>query len=395
MIIERGNDEIRHNKVNILKAIGCSMEKQKNEWITYLLNIEPMATAIDEVEKTIRALKSYDQELESINGRRAIGTYYVALPYNNPIYSFVLYSSGIALAGNNVTVRPSKMTSSYVLSFYNKFANEFSELGVTLFSGSGKKFIEQAYNSPDDGGLLFTGAYENLNEIQRYFPPQKHLIYCGQGINPLIIGEKITNIGETVKLVIDSRIYNSGQDCLCAEKIIVHENIFEIFQIELIRQLDNLIIGPVGCKNADVFPPIDGMKKFVEERYRMVKASGRRIYERKELGVILAAFEVSLESVALNSEKFCPIFTIAQYRDDCDLVSLARSDYKFGAVILGNANLEIWKEFPHISTEKTIMQMEAANAHVPFGGKEKSGFSKRGKHYRDGPILFSFETSIK
>ena len=394
MTNKRENDEIRRDKVKILNAIGCSIEKKRDEWITYLLNIEPMSTAKDEVDKTIRALKSYDEELDEINGRNAIGTYYVALPYNNPMYSFVLYSCGIALAGNDVIVRPSKMTSSYVFSFYDRYANEFDELGITLFYGTGKEFIEQACNSRDNGGLLFTGAYENLSEIQRYFPSQKHLIYCGQGINPLVIDEKITNMKDTVKLVIDSRIYNSGQDCLCAEKIIVCKKIFDNFQDELVRQLDNLIIGSAGCKNADLYPPIDGMREFALARYKMVKESGRKIYERKELGVVLAAFEVSLESVALNSEKFCPIFTIAQYSDDSDLLLLAQSDYKFGAVILGKGNLEIWKEFPHISTEKTIMQMEAANAHVPFGGRGKSGFSKRGEHYRDGPILFSFETSI-
>lgn len=393
MINRREDDAIRYDKVNLLRTVGCSIEKQKDEWITYLLNIEPLTTAIDEVEKTIRALKSYDVELARISGRSAVGTYYVALPYNNPMYSFVLYSCGIALAGNKVIVRPSKMTSSYVISFYEKFADEFGELGVTLFKGSGRSFIERACSSHDDGGLLFTGSYENLSEIQKKFPAQKHLIYCGQGVNPLVVGRDISNIKETVKLVIDSRIYNSGQDCLCAEKIVVHQKIFEIFQAELIRQLDNLIIGPMGCKNADLFPPIDGMKQFVESRYQMVKASGRKIYERKEFGVILAAFEVPIESDALNSEKFCPIFTVAQYKDRNDLELLVQSEYKFGAVILGNENLETWKEFPHISTEKTIMQMEAADAHVPFGGRGKSGFSRCGKRYRDGPILFSLETS--
>ena len=90
---QRGNDEIRREKVSNLETIGCSIEQQRDEWIAYLVKIEPLSTAIDEVEKTIRALKSYDEELNIISGRDAIGTYYVALPYNNPMYSFVLYTS--------------------------------------------------------------------------------------------------------------------------------------------------------------------------------------------------------------------------------------------------------------------------------------------------------------
>lgn len=39
------------------------------------------------------------------------------------------------------------------------------------------------------------------------------------------------------------------------------------------------------------------------------------------------------------------------------------------------------------------MELEALDAHVPFGGKGKSGFSMYGDTYKDGPILFSYETT--
>ena len=98
-------------------------------------------------------------------------------------------------------------------------------------------------------------------------------------------------------------------------------------------------------------------------------------------GAILAAFEVDINSNALNSEKFSPIFTIARYNSDDQLYRLSKSDYKFGAIILGGADENIWKEFPHVVNDKTVIQLEAEDSHVPFGGKGKSGFSRYKNYY--------------
>lgn len=383
----------RIKKAQTLKMISEKLLTQKEYWIDYLLQIETLNTAIDEFDKTVRTLESYDKELPILEERVSIGKFRISLPFNNPIYSFVLYSCGIALAGNEVMVRPSKITEQYVKSFFEMFKQEFESIGITLFLGSGKQFINDACKQKEPGGLLFTGKYKNIENIIKRFPIDQHLIYCGQGINPLVIGEEVTDISRIIDIVIESRIYNSGQDCLCSEKIIVHEKVFRIFCERLIEKLDKLKLGNFGDSNADIFPPIKEMQGIVIDRYNSILNEGKELFVKILNGAILAVFEVDINSNALNSEKFSPIFTIAKYNNDSQLYEMTKTDYKFGAIILGGANVDIWKEFPHVVTDKTVMQLESEDSHVPFGGRGKSGFSKYCNYFKDGPILFSVEST--
>ena len=127
--------DTKKTRLDHLKEISIYMEKDKEYWIDFLCKIEPLATAVDEVEKTIRLLANYDTEYLSIHDREPIGIYRISLPFNNPIYSFSLYSCGIAFAGNEVIVRPSKYTAEYVTTFYKAYV-QFKKVGITLFEGS-------------------------------------------------------------------------------------------------------------------------------------------------------------------------------------------------------------------------------------------------------------------
>lgn len=254
-------ETLQKERAKMLRQIGEQVSADRAYWVDSLTSIEPQATAIDEIDKTIRTLLSYDKELPYIADRTPIGQFRISLPFNNPIYSFVLYSCGIAIGGNTVIVRPSKITCEHVQKFFSKYKS-FEEVGISLFIGSGKEFIEAACRQDIPGGFLFTGAYDNLQDIQKKIPHSQQLIYCGSGINPTIIGPNIKSIDEAVDLVISSRIYNSGQDCLCTEKIVVHESVYYEFVKKLIDKLDNVRLGEAGDKTADIYPP----KGIAEER---------------------------------------------------------------------------------------------------------------------------------
>lgn len=388
-------ETLQKERAKMLRQIGEQVSADRAYWVDSLTSIEPQATAIDEIDKTIRTLLSYDKELPYIADRTPIGQFRISLPFNNPIYSFVLYSCGIAIGGNTVIVRPSKITCEHVQKFFSKYKS-FEEVGISLFIGSGKEFIEAACRQDIPGGFLFTGAYDNLQDIQKKIPHSQQLIYCGSGINPTIIGPNIKSIDEAVDLVISSRIYNSGQDCLCTEKIVVHESVYYEFVKKLIDKLDNVRLGEAGDKTADIYPPISGIKDEILSRYNEIKSKEVCLYDRHDKGCVLSVFEVGIDSPSLNMEKFCPIFTVAKYNQPHELLGIFKSEYRFGLILLGVQGEDVMElDFPHIVTQGTVMQLEAQDAHIPFGGKGKSGFSRQGDKVVDGPILFSIETTKK
>lgn len=385
--------EDRKEKIEILSEMGGLLDLQRDLWLNHLLRLETLATAVDEVNKTVRALKTYSSEMRYLEDRVPLGTFRVSLPFNNPLYSFVLYTCGIALGGNRVLVRPSRATQGVATEFYNEFRSHFAKLGITLAAVSGRDFVDAACRQSEPGGLLFTGQVDNLCEIRHRFPRDQHLIYCGQGINPIVVGPNVRNMVQAVSTVVSSRIYNSGQDCLCSEKIFVHESIFDSFCNELERQLDDLTLGEFGDPCADVFPPVPTMRELVIDRFAAAEKEGRRLYDRFGLNVRVAAFEVPIDGVTIRQEKYCPLFTLARYRSDHDLSPFTKSEYKFGVTLLGGANASPWAEFPHVVTEGTVLDTESADAHIPFGGKGKSGFSACGDYFKEGPILYSVEST--
>lgn len=304
--------KLQKERAEVLRKIGEQVDKDRTYWVNALTKIEPRATAIDEIDKSVRTLKSYDKELRFLEDRSPIGQFRISLPFNNPIYSFIIYCCGIAVGGNTVIVRPSKMTCDYVQEFFSKY-EQFKDIGISLYIGSGKAFIEAACKQSTPGGLLFTGAFDNLQDIQNKIPNSQQLIYCGSGINPTIIGPNVSDIDDAIDLVINSRIYNSGQDCLSTEKIVVHESVYDKFIERLICKLDKLHLGIAGDKTADIYPPIPGILNEITARYNEIKAKEICLYDRHDNGCILSVFEVGLNSESLNMEKFCPIFTVAKY----------------------------------------------------------------------------------
>ena len=382
-------------RLNILTDIADHFNIDRDYWVNNLLKIETLKTALDEVDKTYRALSSYEEELSYIEGRLPLGRFRVSLPYNNPLYSLVLYSCGIALSGNEVIVRASRLTASFVYDFFNRYRRLFSLLGISLFDGTGTQFISDATAQSESGGLLFTGTYTNASSIMASFPQNQRLIYCGPGVNPFVVGAEGQNISEVVKLAIASRTYNSGQDCLCAERFLVHEAVYERFCEELVAQVRELKVGNFSDKTADIFPPMMGMQQYTNECLSMIREKGQSLFvSENDFGAVLAVFAVDINSDALNCEKFSSIFTIAKYENDDDLVRAANFPYRFGATITSGAKQEIWSDYPHLSATSTVIQEESVNAHVPFGGCGKSGFSKLNGSIVDGPILYSVESSI-
>ena len=382
-------------RVSLLEDLSVAFGKDREYWIEQLLSIEPLKTAVDEVDKTQKALSSYNEEVPLIEGRKPLGLFRVSLPYNNPLYSFVLYSCGIALPGNEVIIRASKLTAHLVHEFYEKYISYFKAIGIKLYTGTGNAFISDAISQNDSGGLLFAGTYENVSSILNKFPRNQRLIYCGPGINPFIVGTEVNNISQVVELAIASRIYNSGQDCLCSERFLIHEKVYDEFCSELVKQVQRLKVGDFGDRTVDLFPPVPGIQKHTSALFQRILAEGNSLYIHKNaVGAILAVFEVALNSEALNLEKFASIFTIAKYKNNNDLVQAANFPYKFGATITCGANKKTFCDYPHLSTTSTVIQEESINAHVPFGGRERSGFSSMKGESVDGAILYSIESSI-
>jgi len=392
----------RHRRLQVQAAseLADAISEQSADVFHQLRTVETSATAADEITKTIRALKTYGKELPALERRLPAGRVSVALPFNNPLYSLVLYSVGAAVAGSPVSVRPSAITAEVVTKIYNTFRDPFRSLGVELFHGSGSDFLRTAIEDNAIQSLIFTGSYENLSKFRPQFPERKGLIYCGAGINPFIVdatvGNCATAITTAVDLAIRSRLYNSGQDCLCSERIYVHEELFEAFWRGLVERLKDVRHGPLSDDRAvvtELMPPVAAnLRALLQENNADICRSWGGRWE----GDVLSpqVLKVHPGSALLNREKFGPVFVLSSFHDESALNAALRSDFRFGATVCGSYDSAVLSTYPHVTRVTSVIEAESEDAHVPFGGRLKSGFATRGTEFRDGPILYSIETTV-
>src|SRR5699024_11608094 len=86
------------------------------------------------------------------------------------------------------------------------------------------------------------------------------------GHAPLVIAEDV-DIDFAVEQSIASKFRNAGQTCVCANRIIVHENIIDEFSEKLAKEVRNLKVGNGLEENVDIGAIIDqsGYEKIVEQ----------------------------------------------------------------------------------------------------------------------------------
>lgn len=215
------------------------LERRREEVVGILAECETLSVANVEVEKSIRALRTYDRELPAISDRQPVGLVHVCLPFNNPLYSLILYCCGPLLAGNKVCFRPSSLTSPQLKKLLSTFHGPLGALNLWHDDRSGSEFLKDAAEFSDC--LIFTGTWNNVRDLRGRV--KGRLIYCGPGLNPFAVLND-ADMRSAVASSVKSRLFNSGQDCLCAERFYVASNRMDEFLETLDGALDKIRVGP-------------------------------------------------------------------------------------------------------------------------------------------------------
>jgi len=381
--------------LEVFNNLADTLESLQGQVIDILSNVETKKTAINEVDKTIKTLRTYACEKQYIEGRKPSGKVAVFLPFNMPLYSMVLYAFGPLYAGNEVYVRPSKITKNALIEIYDLLKDLIQELPLHLVSHiSGKEFWNQAMEDDEFNTVVFTGQWESVEDLALKLIPGKKLIYCGSGLCPLIVRAD-ADIKKAVDATIQSKVFNSGQDCLATEKIIVHEDVYDEFMGRLKSGVDKLIVGDNHNIETDIGQL--ATTDFVNRVQELLKMTcGEIVRDGKIGGSYVEPIIVSTEigDPLFEEEKFSPIFTVAKYRDEQKIVEYINScDYALGLSIYGSRLKHDNFQIEHVLYNRTVLDYEEDDAHIPFGGYKKSGFVLKDGKKTGGPILFSYETT--
>jgi betaine-aldehyde dehydrogenase len=318
--------------------------------------------------------------------KEPMGVVVIILPFNYP-YVLLCWEAAAALAaGNAVIVKPSENTSLSTLKFMEAF--ELLPVGLVQCVTGGGRVGQQLVASDQTHMVAFTGSVPTGQAIARTcaetFKP--HLIEAS-GNDPFIVMPSAP-LDVAARGTAFASYLNCGQVCTSAERIFVHEQIYDEFAERLVSEAKKLRIGH-GLEKVDLGPMVSErerdryekvLARAVEQGATVVHGGGRPSgFDAGWFVEPTVLTDVSADMDILNGESFGPAAPLCKVASFDEAIELANAS-RFG---LGSSIYTSDLEEAFRATHELEAGMVWVNAPLldndagPFGGRKLSGTGRQ------------------
>jgi aminomuconate-semialdehyde/2-hydroxymuconate-6-semialdehyde dehydrogenase len=327
--------------------------------------------------------------------RKPLGVVGIITPWNLPLLLLTWKVAPALACGNTVVVKPSEETPATATLLAEVMKDAGIPDGVyNVVHGFGPnsagEFLTQ---HPDVNAVTFTGQSQTGAAIMKTVAPSvKPVSFELGGKNAAIVfGD--CEFEEAVNGTAEAVFLNTGQVCLCTERVYVERTIFDRFVEGLKRKAENLHVGSPLEKATELGPLISAQhREKVLSYYRLAVDEGAEVVTGggvPEFGNALdKGFYVqptiytglSESARCVKEEIFGPVCHIAPFDTEEEAVSLA-NDTKYGlAASVWSTNLK--------RGHRVAQQMNVGitwvncwflrDLRTPFGGVGLSGIGREG-----------------
>ena len=188
-----------------------------------------------------------------------------------------------------------------------------------------------------------------------------------------------------------SKYRNAGQTCVCANRLIVQDGVYDDFAARLAQAVSGLQVGDGMQSGVTIGPLInEAAVQKVERHIEDAVSKGARVVvggKRHPLGgtffepTILA--DVTEDMLVAREETFGPLAPLFRFTEEADAIRMS-NDTEFGlACYFYTRDLgTTWRvsealEYGIVGVNTGIISTEVA----PFGGMKESGIGREGSHY--------------
>ena len=330
--------------------------------------------------------------------REPVGVVAAITPWNFPA-AMITRKAGPALAaGCPIVIKPASSTP-FTATGLVELANRarIPKGVINLLSGSARAIGGEMTENPTVRKLSFTGSTEIGKQLMAQCAGTVKKVSLELGGNaPLIVFDDC-NMEEAVAGAMASKYRNTGQTCVCANRILVQDGVYDEFSQKFAQAVGELEVGPGLEQGVSQGPLIDiAAVEKVEEHIKDALNKGARLIvggERHPLGgqffrpTVLA--DATDKMKVAKEETFGPVAPIFRFSTDAEAIKMA-NDTEFGlaAYFFSRDIGRIWKvsealEYGMIGINEGIISTEVA----PFGGFKESGLGREGAREGLGEFL--------
>ncbi|MDA0367647.1 MAG: NADP-dependent succinate-semialdehyde dehydrogenase [Proteobacteria bacterium] len=324
--------------------------------------------------------------------KEPIGVTAAITPWNFPA-AMITRKAGAALAaGCPMVIKPASQTPFSALALAELGERAGIPQGVlSVITGSAVEIGGEMTGNPTVRKLSFTGSTEIGKKlmVQSAATMKKMSLELG-GNAPFIVFDD-ADLEAAVEGAIASKYRNTGQTCVCANRLLVQEGVYDQFASMLGEAVAKLRVGNGLEGVTEQGPLIDlAAVEKIEEHIADALSRGARLVSggaRHALGgtffqpTILA--DVTPAMLVSREETFGPLAPLYRFKSEAEAIAMA-NDTEFGlASYFYSRDLgRVWRvsealEYGMVGINTGLISTEVA----PFGGMKESGLGREGSKY--------------
>jgi succinate-semialdehyde dehydrogenase/glutarate-semialdehyde dehydrogenase len=324
--------------------------------------------------------------------RQPVGVVAAVTPWNFPS-AMITRKAGPALAaGCTMVLKPATQTPLSALALAELANRAGIPAGVfNVVTGSASAIGGEMTANPSVRKLTFTGSTVVGKMLMAQCAGTMKKVSLELGGNAPFIVFDDADLDAAVQGAIASKFRNTGQTCVCANRLLVQAGIYDEFTRKLTRAVGALRVGDGLAGPTDQGPLIDAKALAkVEEHVADALSKGATLAlggKRHALGgtffepTILTG--VTPAMMVAREETFGPVAPLFKFQTEAEAVAMA-NDTEFGlAAYLYTRDLaRSWRvseaiEYGIVGINTGLISTEVA----PFGGVKESGAGREGSKY--------------
>jgi succinate-semialdehyde dehydrogenase / glutarate-semialdehyde dehydrogenase len=326
--------------------------------------------------------------------RQPIGVVAAITPWNFPLAMFARKVAPALAAGCTTIVKPASQSPMTALAFGKLVEMAGIPNGVVnIVTGSSGPISDELFENEVVKKISFTGSTEVGKELVKKSAFQlKRLSLELGGHAPFIVFED-ADLEEAAAGALASKFRNTGQTCVCANRIYVHRSVIDEFSELFVNKVQELKVGNSLDKTNQVGPLVNGKAvKKVASQVEDALNKGAKLLTggKKPEGDLAKGFfyeptvlcDVNHDMKITYEETFGPIAPLIPFDTEEEVIQYANNTqyglaaYFYTRDIDRATRVSEALDFGVIGLNDAIPTV----AQAPFGGWKESGIGREGGH---------------
>jgi len=324
--------------------------------------------------------------------REPVGVCAAITPWNFPAAMITRKVAPALAAGCTIVVKPAMQTPLSALAMAELAARAGVPAGVlSVVTGDARSIGGELSSNKLVRKMTFTGSTQVGRLLAAQCAPTLKRMSLELGGNAPFIVFDDADLDAAVKGAMASKYRNTGQTCVCANRLLVQDGVYEAFANKLAKAVSQLKVGNGMDAGVEQGPLIDeaalakveelvgeavssGAKALIGGRRHVL---GRTYYEPTVLTNVTAGMRLAQEEI------FGPVAPLFRFKDEAEAIRLA-NDTEFGlaAYFYSRDIGRVWRVAGAIESGMIgINSGLISTAVAPFGGVKQSGLGREGSRY--------------